>query len=246
MVSQRIPSCEIEYEMPSSQDSGRERSTMMDETEELEPLFDYSRVQPLNPTFLHDDFDDDEVICVGSKKRKTSQNVENEKINVKGAPVVDLEDKDDDWLPPPPKISSNEQKTIDEDSTLKKLRLKKQELASFAESAKNLLKTVEETSNSEIYNSLQSSTDGVNEKTSEHSERAKILISLQDKDATKQIRMFMDDTFERIVKTYADKIKCDVKQIVLSFDGDKISLSETPANLGMEDNDIIEVHVKSS
>jgi len=37
-----------------------------------------------------------------------------------------------------------------------------------------------------------------------------------------------------------------MKLIVLSFDGDKISLSETPASLGMEDDDIIEVHLKSS
>ena len=34
---------------------------------------------------------------------------------------MDIED--DDWLPPPPKIASNAQKTTDEDSTLKKLRL---------------------------------------------------------------------------------------------------------------------------
>ncbi|KAH1035731.1 hypothetical protein GLYMA_20G121600v4 [Glycine max] len=218
---------------------------MTDETEELEPLFDYSRVQPLNPIDLDDDFDDyEDVICVDSKKRKNSQAVGNEKTNGKGVTVVDIED--DDWLPPPPKIASNAQKTTDEDSTLKKLRLKKQELAWFAESAKELLKDVEESSKLEINNSLQSSVVGVDEKSTEHSERAKIVISVQDKDGTKQIRMFMDDKFERIVKIYAEKIKCDMKLIVLSFDGDKISLSETPASLGMEDDDIIEVHLKSS
>ncbi|KAG4984507.1 NFATC2-interacting protein [Glycine soja] len=230
---------------------------MMDKTEELEPLFDYSRVQPLNPIDLDvlefdslivivvDDLDDyEDVICVDSKKRKISQAVGNEKTNGKRVTVVDIED--DDWLPPPPKIASNAQKTIDEDSTLKKLRLKKQELASFAESAKELLKDVEESSKLEIDNSLQSSVVGVDEKSTEHSERAKIVVSVQDKDGTKQIRMFMDDKFERIVKTYAEKIKCNLKQIVLSFDGDKISSSETPASLGMEDDDIIEVHVKSS
>ncbi|RZB89318.1 putative zinc finger protein isoform E [Glycine soja] len=231
--------------------------TLSDETEELEPLFDYSRVQPLNPIDLDvlefdslivivvDDLDDyEDVICVDSKKRKISQAVGNEKTNGKRVTVVDIED--DDWLPPPPKIASNAQKTIDEDSTLKKLRLKKQELASFAESAKELLKDVEESSKLEIDNSLQSSVVGVDEKSTEHSERAKIVVSVQDKDGTKQIRMFMDDKFERIVKTYAEKIKCNLKQIVLSFDGDKISSSETPASLGMEDDDIIEVHVKSS
>lgn len=70
-------------------------------------------------------------------------------------------------------------------------RLKKQELASFAESAKDLLKTIEESAENEISNSLQSSLDVASEKASKPSERAKILISVQDKDETKQIRMFM-------------------------------------------------------
>ncbi|KAL2324146.1 hypothetical protein Fmac_023204 [Flemingia macrophylla] len=220
---------------------------MTDETEELEPLFDYSRVQPQNPIYLDaDDFDEDEDgICVGTK-RKASQLVGNQKAHGKSVPVVDIEDNEDDWLPPPPKISCNAQRNIEEDSTLKKLRLKKQELASFAESAKQMLKDVEESSKFEISNSLQSSENDVKEKSSEHSERGKIVISVQDKDGTKQIRMFMDDKFERIAKSYAEKIKCDLNRIVLSFDGDKICSSETPASLGMEDEDIIEVHVKSS
>lgn len=155
--------------------------------------------------------------------------------------VVDLED--DDWLPSPPRVTGKaHKKTDEEDSTLKNLRLKKQELAAFAESAKKMLETVE--NSVEIENS--NSVDDVSEKTSKPSERAKILISVQDKDETKQIRMYMDDRFERIIKTYAEKMKCDLKQIVLSFDGDKISSSQTPASLDMEDNDIIEVHVKSS
>jgi len=70
-------------------------------------------------------------------------------------------------------------------------RLKKQELAAFAESAKKMLKTVENSVEIENSNSLQPSMDDVSEKTSKPSERAKILISVQDKDETKQIRMFM-------------------------------------------------------
>jgi len=54
-----------------------------------------------------------------------------------------------------------------------------------------LLKDVEESSKLEIDNSLQSSVVGVDEKSTEHSERAKIVVSVQDKDGTKQIRMFM-------------------------------------------------------
>ncbi|XP_058769271.1 protein ESC2 [Vicia villosa] len=220
---------------------------MADENEELEPLFDYSRVQP-NIVCLDDDDDDDDVVCVGKKRKKNSQHVvENGKTNVEAVPVAVVDVDDDDWLPSPPKVTKKADVKIDEqDSTLKNLRLKKKELASFAESAKELLKTVEESVEMENSESLQTSLDDVSEKTSKPSERAKILISVQDKDDTKQIRMFMDDKFERISKTYAEKMKCDMKQIVLLFDGDKISSSETPASLGMEDNDMIEVHVKSS
>lgn len=216
---------------------------MADETEELEPLFDYSRVQP-NIVCLDDDEDDD-VVAFPKKRKKNSKSqhvVENGKnTKVETVNVVDLED--DDWLPSPPRVTGKaHKKTDEEDSTLKNLRLKKQELAAFAESAKKMLETVE--NSVEIENS--NSVDDVSEKTSKPSERAKILISVQDKDETKQIRMYMDDRFERIIKTYAEKMKCDLKQIVLSFDGDKISSSQTPASLDMEDNDIIEVHVKSS
>ncbi|KAK7269813.1 hypothetical protein RIF29_22565 [Crotalaria pallida] len=220
------------------------------DTEEFDPLFDYSRTLPNQLLCLDDDDEDEDVFCGAKKKRKTSKNVGDEKkkkkTDVKGVQVVDLEDSDDDWLPPPPKVSCDAKKLTEEDSTLKKLRLKKQELVSLAESAKKMLKTVEETAKIEISNSLQSSEDGICEETSKPAERAKILISVQDKSETKQIRMFVDDKFERIVKSYADKMKCDLKQIVLAFDGDKISSSDTPASLGMEENDIIEVHVKSN
>lgn len=45
---------------------------------------------------------------------------------------------------------------------------------------------------------------------------------------------------------YADKVKLDQRHLTFSFDGDKINPSQTPGGLGMEDDDIIEVHVKSS
>ena len=45
---------------------------------------------------------------------------------------------------------------------------------------------------------------------------------------------------------YADKVKLDIQNVVFCFDGDKISPAATPNGLGMEDDDIIEVHVKSS
>lgn len=46
-------------------------------------------------------------------------------MNVKDVEVIDCDDKEDkeeDWLPPPPKNLDNGSKTIEEDSTLKALR----------------------------------------------------------------------------------------------------------------------------
>lgn len=45
---------------------------------------------------------------------------------------------------------------------------------------------------------------------------------------------------------YADKVKLGIQSLVFSFDGDKINPTATPDDLGMEDDDIIEVHVKKS
>lgn len=44
---------------------------------------------------------------------------------------------------------------------------------------------------------------------------------------------------------YADKVKNKVENLVFCFDGDKIDPSTTPGSLEMEDDDMIEVHVKS-
>lgn len=63
---------------------------------------------------------------------------------------------------------------------------------------------------------------------------------------TRSIINVQDDKFERLFKIYADKTKLDVKNLVFCFDGDKVTPDQTPNSLGMEENDILEVHVKSS
>ncbi|KAE9595437.1 putative Rad60/SUMO-like domain-containing protein [Lupinus albus] len=217
---------------------------MAESTEEFEPLFDYTRVQPFNVASFDNDDDDEDGGVIADRKKKVSQHVV--KKGKTGVPVVEIEDNDDDdWLPSPPKVSCDTERLIEEDSTLKKLRLKKQELVSFTQSAKNFIEIIEESAKREFSDSLQTSINDVSENTSKPPERPKILISVQDKDDVKQFRIFMDDKFERIVKIYADKVRCDLNQIALSFDGDKVGSSDTPASLGMEDGDIIEVHVKS-
>ncbi|MFS7935029.1 hypothetical protein Hanom_Chr05g00398631 [Helianthus anomalus] len=74
----------------------------METVEELEPLFDYTRVQPLD--LLYFDDDDDCSSIVPSKFRKPSVSVAVEKVQVTGEEIgIDDGDDDDDldWLAPP-------------------------------------------------------------------------------------------------------------------------------------------------
>ncbi|XP_040375284.1 uncharacterized protein LOC112201158 isoform X3 [Rosa chinensis] len=216
---------------------------MADFTEELEPLFDYSRVQPLNVISLDDDDDDDDEASASppSKKRKKASNPAVETVD-DSVKVTVIEDDDEDWLLPPPKVT----KKLGDDSILKALRLQKQELAS-AESAENVVRAVEESVRQELLSSLQSSPDAT---AAPHPkpqvERNKVVISIQDKDGVKQFRIYMDDKFERLFKMYADKAKIDIQSLVFSFDGDKIGPDATPESLRMEDDDMIEVHDTSN
>ncbi|KAK4399984.1 Amino-acid permease BAT1 [Sesamum angolense] len=231
-----------------------------DSNEEFEPLFDYTRVQPFDVVPLDDDSQDESpVFCpkrrklADAKEKRKEQDVNLKDVkdgNLKDVKVIvcdDKEDDEEDWLPPPPKNVNNCSKILEEDSTLKALRLKRAELASLAQSAEEVVRAVEESVRKDLSASLQSSPKSVNKEPSEPPpEREKLVISIQDKDGLKQFRVYMDDKFERLFKMYADRLKLDVKNLVFCFDGDKVSPAETPASLGMEENDIIEVHVKSS
>lgn len=132
--------------------------------------------------------------------------------------------------------------------------MKRQELESLAQPAKDILREVEESVKQEIaaaesnkrnLSAEFAATDGVKDHPTRPSQdRAKIIISIQNKDETKQFRVYMDDKFEKVFKLYADKLKLDLQNLVFSFDGDKISPTATPGGLGMEDNDIVEVYFK--
>ncbi|KAH6802074.1 bidirectional amino acid transporter 1 [Perilla frutescens var. frutescens] len=224
----------------------REFDIMDNSNEEFEPLFDYTRIQPAAVICLDDDLD--EIPVFDSKKRKISDAKEEKKQNNVNSKVCDVkEDDEEDWLPPPPKNNDNISKNLEEDSTLKALRLKRKELASYAQSADEVVRAVEESVRKNLNASLQSSPKSATKQPVEpHHERPKLVISIQDKDVLKQFRVYTDDKFERLFKSYADKTKLDVKNLVFCFDGDKINPAQTPDSLGMEDDDIIEVHVKSS
>ncbi|GKU90258.1 hypothetical protein SLEP1_g4267 [Rubroshorea leprosula] len=206
-------------------------------TDDLEPLFDYRRVQPRD--FVSIDDDDSDTSPDPSPKRKKVPDAAVKKVDEE-VEVIKVVDHEEDWLPPPPppppKVSAGVQNKHGEDSTIKELRRKKEELVSlvsFAQSAKDLFQEVEKRPEAET-----------EQLSNPHCERAKIVISIQDKDGIKQFRIYVDDKFERLFKMYADKVKLDVQSLVFSFDGDKIGPAATPNDLGMEDNDIIEVHLK--
>ncbi|XP_022150476.1 uncharacterized protein LOC111018613 [Momordica charantia] len=222
---------------------------MADSAEEFEPLFDYSRVQPRTVVCL-DDEDSDTSPAPFSKRAKISNPADTSSVNgnPKDKQVVEIEDED--WLPPPPKVSVDAKDMCGEDSTLKALRLKKQELASVALSAENLLRAVEESAKVDVGNTAPASVDlDLDDQTPVASkERPKIVISVQDngKEEPKQYRLFMDEKLGRLFKLYAEILKLDPQSLVFTFDGDKISPEDTPAGLGMEDDDMIEVNVKPS
>ncbi|KAI3499279.1 hypothetical protein L1887_35074 [Cichorium endivia] len=145
--------------------------------EELEPLFDYTRVQPFDVVCL----DDGSFSSTSEEKVQNTGNVIN----------IDNGDDDDlDWLAPPPKVVVDKAK-LSENSTIKELRLKKQELMSFTESAKDMFKTVEESVKRNLKASMDSSSESLIEKPSKPAvERQKIVISIQDKDGLKQFRVY--------------------------------------------------------
>ncbi|KAJ8769086.1 hypothetical protein K2173_000204 [Erythroxylum novogranatense] len=160
--------------------------------------------------------------------------------------VKNSENKDEeDWLPPPPKISGHSQDFLGENSMIKELRLKKLELQQslrdqlkmYCELWSHLLEETSVVQFSHHWMMLLSKIEGSFRKN-------KIVISFQDKDELRQFRVYKDEKFERIFKMYVDKVKLDIQSLGFSFDGDIIHSAATPNSLGMEDDDIIEVHAK--
>lgn len=57
--------------------------------------------------------------------------------------------------------------------------------------------------------------------------------------------IFQDDKLEKLFKMYAEKVKEDLEKLVFCFDGDKVSPTTTPEALGLEDDDMLEAHIKT-
>ena len=72
-----------------------------------------------------------------------------------------------------------------------KHRLKKQELASLAQSAEEILRSVTKSTKRDISNAEKSDVEPRGELPSKQVDRKRIVISIQDKDGQKQFRMYM-------------------------------------------------------
>ncbi|PKA48975.1 hypothetical protein AXF42_Ash019513 [Apostasia shenzhenica] len=152
---------------------------------------------------------------------------------------------EEDWLPPPPKLQAIGSGILD-DKALQELRLMKQELALLAQSAEDFVKSVNESSKNDDSSLDDSAAEVKGDKSSKRIEREKIIISIQDKCGQKQYRIHMDDTFEKLFKLYAEKEKLKLECLTFCFDGETISPAITPGILGLENDDMIEVHAKSA
>ncbi|KAG9448995.1 hypothetical protein H6P81_008960 [Aristolochia fimbriata] len=220
---------------------------MEEPSEELEPLFDYSRIQPIDFVYLDDDCSNSNTLAETKRKRQPDVNpaVEKVKTSSEVVQVPDDDEKEEDWLPPPPKRPANNVE-LNGDSTLQELRLKKKELASFAQSVEEVLREVEEAARREVISSAKPA-PGLKEETESKGKetRQKVVISIQDMDGLKSFRMYMDDKFEKLFKLYSEKVDTTLEKLVFLFDGDKVNPSATPQTLDMENEDIIEVHRKA-
>ncbi|CAO2198587.1 unnamed protein product [Urochloa humidicola] len=213
--------------------------------EELEPLFEYKRVQPaVNFRFDDSDLEKADIFRHCSKRpRAAAAAVEeagtpDEKTTT--AKVVDVDEED--WLlPPPPKVAFKP--SAEEDSALRELRLKKQEFAKFAQSAHHLLQELDATAKKDV-GSKEAPEQIILDEESEpevQEARKKIVISIQDKDGQQQFRVYKDEKFDKLLKAYAKKSKLNPSDLAFVFDGEKINPSSTPQDLDLEDDDMIEV-----
>eukprot|EP00249_Psilotum_nudum_P006982 c20212_g1_i1 orf=315-974(-) len=197
-----------------------------DDDDEFEPLFDYNRVYQPPP----DDDSDEDVPALTSQACQTLH----AELHPKPKEVEfdkQIEDplEDDDWLPPPPKCAKI---SLETDPTICRLRQQRAELLSLTTDA--ALKNLEAKARG---NSDLDSVGKVAYK------REKLVVSIQNKDGnSKPFRIYMDDKFEKLFKAYAQSVGSIVEKCVFSFDGRQIRENCTPEELGLENEDIIEVN----
>ncbi|XP_015693383.1 uncharacterized protein LOC102704385 [Oryza brachyantha] len=226
--------------------------------EELEPLFDYSRVQPtIAFSFDDTDIENSDIFVHCNKRRKAagvdgdanpnggSEAVQNADTAPRAAAVVDL--GEEDWLPPPPpKTKCTVRPELEESSVLRELRLQKQAMAKFAESADDFLEKVVQTAKQKVQARIPTEhidLDNSSERQVENA-RQKVVITIQDKAGQQQFRIYKDEKFDKLFKAYAKKVNLSLADLTFVFDGDKLDPASTPEDLDLEDEDMIEVRHK--
>ncbi|BBN07054.1 hypothetical protein MPTK1_4g00580 [Marchantia polymorpha subsp. ruderalis] len=220
----------------------------------LDALFDYSRSVP---TIVFEDSDDEDQhiidkIEVKTRRRSSGRgalrSVQGNIEKPNPTTVVKKVDNDDDWLAPPVR-NPVVRITLNEDPHILKVRRQKQELLMLsaqmaAESAeleaKAELAAAEPTS---VVSNANSSNNDNN-----HNSREKIVLQLQEQDGkTHPVKLYLDDKLEKLFMIFAEKFaKRPVSNFTFRFDGRALDPQATPKELELEDEDIIEVHVKVS
>lgn len=224
-----------------------------DDDDEFEPLFSYQRVcRPPSD----DDSDEDVTIIDGkawqSAIKHGGGNALSSSVLKSKGPVgkrihedldKEIEDDDDDWLPPPPKAAKTFLGSkINEDPTLREIRQKREELMQLTASSEAALRKLEEDTRAH----LEPTPALAQQQVSTAGKREKVLICIQNKDGIcKTFRVFKDEKFEKLFSTYAESISTLPMQLVFIFDGQQILGHNTPKDLDIEDEDIIEVNLRT-
>ncbi|KQK08655.1 uncharacterized protein LOC100844273 isoform X2 [Brachypodium distachyon] len=219
------------------------------DSEELEPLFDYSRVQPtIDFCFDDSDLEKSDIFVHCNKRPKVAEAAadadavgdEKDATTTKKATVVNLDEED--WLPPPP-TKPVVRADIRKDKTLHEERLNKQEIEKLAE---DTFQKVAEAVKKGLEAKKQSEHIVLDEATETEVKKAreKILIMIEDKDGRQQFRISKDEKFDKLFKVYAKKVQVSPSDLTFVFDGDKINPTSTPQDLDLEDADMIEVRHK--
>ncbi|CAM0881638.1 unnamed protein product [Alopecurus aequalis] len=226
------------------------------DSEELEPLFDYSRVQPtIDFCFDDSDLEKSDIFVHCNKRPKLvdavaddADAVEGDMGNEKGGAgvkkhaVVNLDEED--WLAPPP-LKPVARADACKDKTLHRPRLEKQDIDKLAE---DTFQKVVETVKKDLAAKKPPESVVLDEPTEPQMKKSKekICIMIQDKDLKQQFRLCKDEKFEKLFKAYAKKVQLNPSNLTFIFDGDKINPASTPQDLDLEDEDMIEVRRKSS
>ncbi|KAL2628526.1 hypothetical protein R1flu_013212 [Riccia fluitans] len=223
----------------------------------LEPLFDYSRV---TPTITLDDSDDEDLeildkIEVKGRWRPTPRPLQVIQSNIEG-PVVpnvvkSVED-DDDWLTLPARVSVPAVQPPD--PHILQLRQQKEEFLKLSiliqlETARVEAQASEEMERKAKLASEESPvvSNGLGAGGTPSS-REKITLQLQEQGGKIHVvKIFYDDTFEKLLAIFSEKIaKRPSTDFILRFDGTTIDPRKTPKGLELEDEDMIEIHMKTS